>query len=71
MKPANKPGEMAGSRHVREWAPYTGQKRDWYETLGHAENIRKVRPCPDLTGGVKVHYMFDIDGNYIGSWSPK
>lgn len=63
LKSAQTQGEMAGARHVREWNPYTGLKRDWYETFDHAGNIRQVRPS-------KVHYMFDIDGNYIGCWSP-
>lgn len=62
---------MAGARHVREWNPQTGAKRDWYETVDHLGNIRQVRPTPDLTGGVKVHYMFDAARNYTGSWRPK
>ena len=41
------------------------------ETLDHNGNIRQVRPDPNTTGGIKVHYMFDKDGNYMGSWSPK
>lgn len=71
LKPASKPGEMAGARHVREWDPNTGAKRDWYETLDHYGNIRQVRPDPNLTGGIKVHYMFDAIGEYIGKWSPE
>ena len=70
LKPARTQSEMAGARHVREWNPYTGYKRDWYETLGNNGNIRQVRPEPNITGGVKVHYMFDADGNYIGNWVP-
>lgn len=71
LKPARTQGEMAGARHVREWDPYTGLKRDWYETLDYNGNIRQVRPDPNITGGVKVHYMFDEEGNYIGNWIPK
>lgn len=70
IKPARTKGEMAGARHVREWDPYSGLKRDWYETLDHKGNIRQVRPDSNITGGVKVHYMFDAEGGYIGKWSP-
>lgn len=62
---------MAGARLVREWNPETGLTRTWYETLDHLGNIRQVRPSQDITGGVKVHYMFDTNGKYTGSWSPK
>ena len=71
LKPARTQGEMAGARHVREWDPYTGYKQDWYETLDNNGNIRQVRPDPKITGGKKVHYMFDTDGNYTGNWVPK
>ena len=71
LKPASKPGEMAGARHIREWNPKTGAKRDWYETLDHYGNIRQVRPDPYLTDGIKVHYMFDAIGRYIGKWFPE
>jgi filamentous hemagglutinin len=71
VKAAAKEGEMAGARLVREWDPATGATRTWYETVDHAGNIRQVRPNPDLTGGVKTHYMFDVDGNYTSSWIPK
>ena len=70
LKPARTQGEMAGARHVREWDPYTGYKQDWYETLDNNGNIRQVRPDPKITGGKKVHYMFDTDGNYTGNWVP-
>ena len=70
LKLAKKQGEMVGARHVREWNPYTDYKRDWYETLDHYGNIRQVRPDPNITGGIKVHYMFDIDGVYTGNWIP-
>ncbi|MCR5737713.1 MAG: RHS repeat-associated core domain-containing protein, partial [Eubacterium sp.] len=71
IKPARKKGEMAGARHVREWDPYSDFKRDWYETVDYNGKIRQVRPDPNITGGVKVHYTFDNNGNYTGSWIPK
>jgi len=61
-------GEMVGRRLVREWNPDTGDTRIWHETLDHGGNIRIVRPDVGATGGDKVHYMFDDDGNYTGSW---
>lgn len=64
--PANKPGEMAGRRTVREWDPATGNKRTWHETLDHGGNVRQVRP--ELNDGSKTHYTFDRGGNYTGSW---
>jgi hypothetical protein len=64
--PASKPGEMAGRRLVREWDPATGMKRSWHETLDHFSNVRQVRP--QVNGGDKIHYMFDENGNYAGSW---
>lgn len=70
IKAARNQGEMMGARHVREWDPFTGKIRDWYETLDYMGNIRQVRPDPKITGGKKVHYMFDKLGNYIGKWSP-
>ena len=71
LKPASKPGEMTGARHVREWDPNTGAKRDWYETLDHYGNIRQVRPDPHLTGGIKVINMFGAIGEYIGKCFPE
>ncbi|MEK4180764.1 hypothetical protein NSQ61_14705 [Aeribacillus sp. FSL K6-1121] len=68
ITPASKPGEMAGRRVVREWNPTTGQKRTWHETVDHNGRIRQVRPDTKFTGGVKVHYRFDSNGNYIGKW---
>ncbi len=59
---------MAGRRVVREWDPATGAKRTWHETLDHQGNIRQVRPDVKMTGGKKVHYTFDRDGNFTGSW---
>ena len=71
LKEAKTEGEMKGFRHVREWNPQSGLKRDWYETIDHSGKIRQVRPKVEVTGGVKVHYMFDFNGSYTGSWSPK
>lgn len=62
---ANKPGEMVGRRLVREWNPLTNQQRTWHETLDNRGQIRQVRPQKE---GKKVHYAFDENGNYIGSW---
>jgi hypothetical protein len=65
VDPARTPGEMAGRRLVREWDPSTNATRTWHETVDHAGSVRQVRP---ETGGPKVHYRFDANGNYIGSW---
>ncbi|MEV4757046.1 RHS repeat-associated core domain-containing protein [Micromonospora sp. NPDC049559] len=64
---ARTPGEMVGRRLVREWNPDTGATRIWHETLDHAGNVRIVRPDVNVTGGTKVHYVFDRNGNYIGT----
>jgi pretoxin HINT domain-containing protein len=65
---ARTPGEMVGRRLAREWNPETGATRIWHETLDYAGNVRIVRPDVAVTGGNKVHYMFDVDGNYMGKW---
>jgi len=65
LSPANKPGEMVGRRLVREWDPASGATRTWHETLDGAGNVRIVRP---ETGGDKVHYFFDVSGNFGGTW---
>jgi RHS repeat-associated protein len=65
VDPARTPGEMAGRRLVREWDPSSNATRTWHETVDHAGSVRQVRP---ETGGPKVHYRFDANGNYIGSW---
>lgn len=70
LKEPQKPGEMAGARFVREWNRNTGIKRNWYETLDNNGVIRQVRPDPSLTGGIKWHYRFDENGDYLGKWSP-
>ncbi|TCO50669.1 DUF6531 domain-containing protein [Actinocrispum wychmicini] len=67
VDPARTPGEMAGRRVVREWDPATGEKRTWQETVDHDGNVRIVRPQESITGGRKVHYHFDADGNYLGN----
>jgi hypothetical protein len=64
LKPATTPGEMSGARLVREWTPETGAKRTWMETLDQSGTVRSVRP---ETGGPKVHYIFDANGNYTGT----
>ena len=64
IKPSRNPGEIKGARLVREWDPSTGNKRTWYETVDHAENIRSVAPKP--VTHEKNHHIFDIDGNYKG-----
>ncbi|MGR6320737.1 hypothetical protein Q2K19_22110 [Micromonospora soli] len=66
--PARTSGEIAGRRLVREWNPKTGSRRIWHESLDHDGKVRIVRPDVDATGGSKVHYMFDADGKYTGSW---
>jgi len=68
LKLARTKGEMVGARYVREWNPDTGYKRDWYETLDHNGNTRQIRPNTNITDGIKVHYRYDADGNYIGNW---
>jgi hypothetical protein len=68
ISPASKPGEMVGRRMVREWDPATGAKRTWHETLDQQGRIRQVRPDVSATGGEKVHYTFDAEGNFTGSW---
>ncbi|WP_309235533.1 RHS repeat-associated core domain-containing protein [Streptomyces sp. TRM64462] len=65
---ARNPGEMIGRRTVREWNPANGNKRTWQETLDGAGRIRQVRPQESITGGKKVHYMFDRLGRFTGKW---
>lgn len=64
LKLARTPGEMAGTRVVREWNPATGAKQTWLETLDHNGTVRIVRP---ETGGPKVHYIYDANGNFVGT----
>ena len=66
IMPAQKVGEMAGRRRVREWDPKTGNKRTWHETLDHEGNVRQVRPVKE--NGTKTHYLFDARGNLIREW---
>ena len=65
LKAPMKEGEMIGRRRVREWDPETGLKRTWHETLDGNENIRIVRP--ETNDGIKTHYIFDDEGNFIGT----
>ena len=66
FRPANKQGEMLGSRKVAQFNPRTGITRKWYETIDRSGTVRQVRP---LKGNVKTkHYRFDRNGKYIGSW---
>ncbi len=65
LSPAEKAGTIVGRRRVREWDPATGRKREWMESIDASGRVRQVRP---VTGAAKVHYMFDANGNYIGSW---
>ncbi len=64
LKSPTRSGEMAGARRVREWDPTTGNKRTWFETHDHYGTTRSVRP---ETRGPKVHYLFDENGNYVGT----
>ncbi|MFC8597676.1 polymorphic toxin-type HINT domain-containing protein [Isoptericola sp. NPDC057191] len=66
VTPATNPGEMIGRRLVREWDPGTGAKRLWHETVDAAGRVRIVRPDVSVTGGTKVHYLFDAAGNFTG-----
>jgi hypothetical protein len=64
LKAPMKEGEMIGRRRVREWAPETGLKKTWHETLDKNNVIRIVRP--EINNGIKTHYIFDNEGNFIG-----
>ncbi|MBC9731521.1 hypothetical protein H8R17_45120, partial [Streptomyces sp. TRM68367] len=68
VTPARNPGEMIGRRLVREWDPGTDSTRIWHETLDTSGNVRIVRPDVSVTGGRKVHYMFDPEGNFTGTF---
>ncbi|CAG6397843.1 DUF6531 domain-containing protein [Streptomyces cocklensis] len=65
---AKTPGEMLGRRVVREWDPATDSTRIWQETVDHSGRVRIVRPDVKVTGGKKVHYLFDAQGNFIGTF---
>ncbi len=58
-------GEMAGRRIVREWNYKSGAKRTWHETVDHNGRVRQVRP--EMNNGVKTHYTFDKNGNFMGN----
>lgn len=63
LRPANKPGEMAGLRVTREWDPATGNYRTRMETLDHSGRVRQVHPYQPYS---EYHYMSDEFGNYVG-----
>jgi hypothetical protein len=63
MVKAEREGEMAGRRLVREWDPATDRARTWHETLDHSGRVRQVRP---ETLGDKIHHVFDAVGKYVG-----
>ncbi len=65
MVRANTPGTISGSVRVREWNPFTGRARTWFERVDANGKVRQVRP---ETGGAKQHYHFDEFGNYVGKW---
>lgn len=44
FRPANKQGEMLGSRKVAQFNPRTGITRKWYETIDRSGTVRQVRP---------------------------
>ncbi len=54
---------MLGRRLVREWNPANGRMRTWHETIDRSGRVRIVRP---VSGGPKIHYLFDKEGNYVG-----
>jgi hypothetical protein len=56
---------MIGRRTVREWNYITGSKKTWHETLDSSNTIRIVRP--ETNNGIKIHYMFDYEGNFTGT----
>ncbi len=56
---------MAGLRRVREWNPSSGITHTWFETIDYHGRIRIVRP---ETGGPKIHFMYDAEGNYVGTF---
>ena len=65
LKPPDTPGEMVGHRRVREWDPLTGKARLWFETVDANGTVRIARPQTD---GPKIHYMFDMEGRFIGTF---
>lgn len=64
LRNARTPGNMTGTRVVREWNPATGTTRTWLETIDQAGTVRIVRP---ETGAAKVHYYFNEAGEYLGT----
>lgn len=66
VQPASNAGELAGRRYVHEFDTLTGLTRGWHETLDRMGNVRQIRP--ERLDGIKMHYQFDGDGRYKGSW---
>lgn len=64
IAPANRQGEMAGARLVREWDPTSGRSRHWYETVDQQGKVRSVSPKPVTSN--KNHHIFGRDGEYLG-----
>jgi hypothetical protein len=65
VQSANNAGELAGRRYVHEFDTMTGCTRGWHETVDRMGNVRQVRP--ERRDGV-MHYQFDSNGRYKGSW---
>ncbi len=65
LTPAGKPGTIVGRRKVYEWDPSTGNTRTWMDNLDAQGRSRIIRP---ETGGPKVHFQYDENGNFIGTF---
>lgn len=65
LTPASKPGTIAGRRKVYEWDPNTGNTRARMDNLDAQGRSRIIRP---ETGGPKIHYRFDENGSFIGTF---
>jgi len=59
-------GNQNSFRMVREWNPYNGYTRNWFETLNPNGSVIQVRP--EFGTGMKTHYLFDDFGRYLGTW---
>jgi RHS repeat-associated protein len=64
FRPAATKGEMAGGRKVTQISLRSANKRSWYEIVDHNGRVRSVRPF-DSRG--YRHYIFDKNGNYLGT----
>jgi hypothetical protein len=65
FRTAKTAGEMAGSRLVRQWDPETGYKATWLETYDSSGAVRVLRV---ETGGPKIHFFYDAQGNFLGEF---